>query len=299
MKFARITHEGSSRAAVVEDDVYALLSAAFSDLTNVIEGGEEALEQARRELRTAPRIAAGDDLLLSPLTRFKRDVLCTGWNYLDHFMEGIGKREGQEVDVPKRPTFFTKGPNTVIGPRDPIAFDPGLSSKWDYEAELALVIGRAGRSIGTTTAMEHVWGYLLANDVSQRDLQRAHGGQWLKGKSIDRTMPLGPWLVTADEVDEAAVQLTCTVNGEKLQGASTGQMAFPIPTLIAELSFGMTLEPGDLLLTGTPSGVGNAREPQRFLTDGDEVVVSGTGLGELRNKVEFTDLHSELRADAD
>src|SRR5690606_12364111 len=184
-------------------------------------------------------------------------------------------------------------------PRDPIAFDPELSSKWDYEAELALVIGRGGRSIGSTKAMNHVWGYLLANDVSQRDLQRAHGGQWLKGKSIDNTMPLGPWLVTADEVDETGVRLTCTVNGETLQDASTGQMAFPIPTLIAELSFGMTLLPGDLLLTGTPSGVGNAREPQRFLAEGDEVVVTGTGLGEQRNRMTYTDLHSEHRSEAD
>lgn len=299
MKFARIRHEGAVRAVVVEDETYAVLPDAFTDLTGLVEGGAAALELARAALRTARRVRADDALLVAPLQRFKRDVLCTGWNYLDHFMEGIGKREGQEVDIPTRPTFFTKGPNTVIGPRDPIAFDPDLSSKWDYEAEMALIVGRAGRSIGKGTAMDHVWGYLLANDVSQRDLQRAHGGQWLKGKSIDRTMPLGPWLVTADEVDETAVRLTCTVNGETMQDASTGQMAFPIPTLIAELSYGMTLEAGDVLLTGTPSGVGNAREPQRFLADGDEVVVTGTGLGELRNRMTYTDLHSELHSEAD
>ena len=299
MKFARIRHEASVRAVVVEDGTYAVLPDAFTDLTSVVEGGAEALAHARSALRSAPRFAADDGLLVAPLTRFKRDILCTGWNYLDHFMEGIGKREGQEVDIPTRPTFFTKGPNTVIGPRDPIAFDPTLSTKWDYEAEMALIIGRPGRSIGTATAMDHVWGYLLANDVSQRDLQRAHGGQWLKGKSIDGTMPLGPWLVTADEIDETAVRLTCTVDGEKLQDASTGQMAFPIPTLIAELSYGMTLETGDVLLTGTPSGVGNAREPQRFLADGEEVVVTGTGLGELRNRMTFTDLHSEHRRETD
>lgn len=299
MKLARIRHEGTVRAVVVEDETYAVLPESFTDLTSVVEGGPEALAQVRSVLRNSPRVAADDELLVAPLTRFKRDILCTGWNYLDHFMEGIGKREGQEVDIPNRPTFFTKGPNTVIGPRDPIAFDPELSSKWDYEAEMALIIGRPGRSIGTATAMDHVWGYLLANDVSQRDLQRAHGGQWLKGKSIDGTMPLGPWLVTADEIDETAVRLTCTVDGETLQDASTGQMAFPIPTLIAELSYGMTLQPGDVLLTGTPSGVGNAREPQRFLADGEEVVVTGTGLGELRNRMTYTDLHSEQRRETD
>lgn len=292
MKLARIRHAGRARAVVVEDDAYALLPEGFDDLTAVVAGGEEALVAARRALRTAERVPADESALLAPLTRFNRDVLCTGWNYLDHFYEGVGKREGQEVELPKRPTFFTKGPDTVIGPRDPIAFDPAVSGKWDYEAELALVIGKAGRSVPEASALEHVWGYMLANDVSQRDLQRAHGGQWLKGKSIDGTMPIGPWLVTADEVDEQAVRLRCEVNGEVLQDASTGQMAFPIPTLIAELSFGMTLRPGDVLLTGTPSGVGNAREPQRFLQAGDEVVVSGTGLGELRNVVTLTDLHS-------
>lgn len=292
MKLARVRQEGGVRAAVVEGETFALLPEEFSDLATVIEGGVEALAAIRRSLPAADRVPFDDALLCAPLTRFKRDILCTGWNYLDHFMEGIGKREGQEVDIPKKPTFFTKGPNTVIGPREPIAYDPEVSSKWDYEAEMALVIGQAGRSIDPASALDHVWGYLLANDVSQRDLQRAHGGQWLKGKSIDRTMPLGPWLVTADEIDGANVRLRCTVNGEVLQDASTSQMAFSIPTLIAELSFGMTLEPGDVLLTGTPSGVGNAREPQRFLADGDEVVVSGSGLGELRNRLVRTDLHS-------
>lgn len=138
--------------------------------------------------------------------------------------------------------------------------------------------------------MEHVWGYCLANDISQRDLQRRHGGQWLKGKSIDATMPLGPWLVPADEIDPTDVHLECIVNGTTLQSASTRLMAFSIPELIAELSFGMTIRPGDVLLTGTPSGVGNAREPQIFLHEGDEVIVRGRGLGELRNRMASVDL---------
>jgi len=292
MKLARIRHQGRPRAVVVEDGTYALLPEAFTDLSAVVAGGEDALTEVGRALRTAERVPADDSVLLAPLSRFNRDILCTGWNYLDHFYEGVGLREGQEVELPKRPTFFTKGPDTVIGPRDPIAYDPEVSTKWDYEAELALVIGKAGRSVPESRAFDHVWGYMLANDVSLRDLQRAHGGQWLKGKSIDRTLPIGPWLVTADEVDVTAVRLRCEVNGEVLQDASTGQMAFPVPRLIAELSFGMTIRPGDVLLTGTPSGVGNARDPQRFLREGDEVVVSGTGLGELRNVVSRVDLHS-------
>lgn len=247
---------------------------------------------AGREAEAAPRVPVDDLALLRPLTRFNRDILCTGWNYWDHFEESQGKREGQDpAGRPSHPTFFTKGPLTMIGPRDPIAFDPELSGKWDYEAELALVIGKQGRSIPEERALDHVAGYLVANDVSQRDLQRAHGGQWLKGKSIDATMPAGPWVTTADEIaDVQDLQISFELNGRELQRAGTGQMAFSVAQIIAELSFGMTLLPGDVVLTGTPSGVGNAREPQIFLDEGDELVTRIDGLGELRNVVEKTRL---------
>jgi 2-keto-4-pentenoate hydratase/2-oxohepta-3-ene-1,7-dioic acid hydratase in catechol pathway len=292
MRFARIAHEGAPRVVVVEQEAWALLPGEIDDLHTLIEGAADAMAYVRRALRTAPRVAPDEDHLLAPLGRFCRDVLCTGWNYLDHFHEGAGRREGQDVDLPQHPTFFGKSPHTVIGPRDPIAFDERVSTQWDYEAELALVIGRRGRSIPVSRAADHVWGYLLANDVSQRDLQRAHGGQWLKGKSVDRTMPIGPWIVTADEIEPADIRLRCVINGELMQDASTGTMAYPIPTLIEQLSFGMTLDVGDLVLTGTPSGVGNARDPRRFLRSGDEVIVSGTGLGELRNVVTPVALHT-------
>jgi len=292
MKFARITHEGAPRIVVVEEASWALLPRDLGDLHVVIEGAAEALAYVRRALRSAPRLDADESRLLAPLGQLRRDVLCTGWNYLDHFHEGAGRRAGQDVELPTHPTFFGKSPHTIIGPRDPIAFDERVSIQWDYEAELAFVIGRRGRSIRASSAADHVWGYLLANDVSQRDLQRAHGGQWLKGKSIDRTMPIGPWIVTADEVEPKDIRLRCTINGELMQDASTGTMAYPIPSLIEELSFGMTLDVGDLVLTGTPSGVGNARDPRRFLRSGDEVIVSGTGLGELRNVVTPVDLHT-------
>ena len=210
-----------------------------------------------------------------------------GWNYWDHFEESKGKREGQDpAETPKHPTFFTKGPDTVIGPFDDIAYDPELSKKWDYEAEVALVFGRDGRDIPEDQAWQHVFGFCVANDVSQRDLQRAHGGQWLKGKSIDATMPLGPWITTVDEIaDPYALRIQCEVNGERRQNASTGQMAFRFERLIAELSRGMTLRAGDVLLTGTPSGIGNAREPQVFLGDGDVILTHVSGLGTLRNRV--------------
>jgi 2-keto-4-pentenoate hydratase/2-oxohepta-3-ene-1,7-dioic acid hydratase in catechol pathway len=295
MKFVTIEHAGRERAAVVVagtgvdgEDVVLL---DVPDLVSVIEAGPAGLVAARNELATGERLPLASVSLRAPLRRFRRDVLCTGWNYWDHFEESKGKREGQDVDRPEHPTFFTKGPDVVIGPYDEIAYDPAISAKWDYEAELALVIGKAGRSIPVADALDHVWGYTLANDVSQRDLQRQHGGQWLKGKSIDDTMPLGPWIVTADELgDPQDVRLQCLLNGEVMQDASTKQMAYDVATLISELSFGMTLRPGDLLLTGTPAGIGNAREPQVFLAEGDEVVTRADKIGELRNKLVHRDL---------
>lgn len=266
-----------------------LLPADAGDMVTLIANGRAAIEAlATGKLETVPLAKA---TLTAPIQRYRRDVLCTGWNYWDHFEEGRGKREGQEVEKPKAPTFFTKSPDTVIGPSDDVGIDRHISAKWDYEAELALVIGKRCRSVSKAEALGCVFGYFLANDVSARDLQRRHGGQWLKGKSIDRTMPIGPYIVTPEELDLPEAQLELVLNGTVLQSAKIKQMAFPIAELIAELSFGMTLEPGDVLITGTPSGVGNAREPQVFLKPGDEMVVRATGLGELRNRVVAVDLH--------
>ncbi|WP_285599093.1 fumarylacetoacetate hydrolase family protein [Kineosporia sp. NBRC 101731] len=224
-------------------------------------------------------LAAAD--LAAPVSRFNRDLLCTGWNYLDHFYE----TQGPGTPLPEHPNFFTRAPDSVIGPRDDIAWDPDLSQRYDYEAELALVIGRDGRSITEDQAWKHVFGVMVANDVSLRDLQFQHGGQWLKGKSIDRTCPLGPWLTTLDEIDPGDLEITCRVNGTVMQSASTSQMAFAVPRLIAELSRGMTLRAGDVVLTGTPSGIGNARDPQVRLGEGDLVQTQISGLGVLVNRV--------------
>lgn len=295
MRFATVRHEGAERIGVVGETEVSLLPPSAGGLIGLIEGGDAALAAARTTLaggkcETLPLDAVH---FLPPINRFRRDVLCTGWNYWEHFEEGVGKREGQEVARPTAPTFFTKAPDAVIGPRDDIAYDARVSAKWDYEAELVVVIGKAGRSIPAARAMEHVWGYCLANDVSQRDLQRRHGGQWFKGKSVDGTMPLGPWIVLAGDIDIGAVRLQCELNGQVMQDALVRQMAFAIPDLIAELSLGMTLHPGDILLTGTPSGVGNARDPQVFLKAGDQVVVRAEGLGELRNTLRATDLYGD------
>jgi 2-keto-4-pentenoate hydratase/2-oxohepta-3-ene-1,7-dioic acid hydratase in catechol pathway len=289
MKLASVLVENEWRlGAVVDDDsAVALLPQALGTLDDVVRGGPVARESATRAVAGATVVPLPEVRLGPPLRRFNRDILCTGWNYWDHYEESAGKREGQDPpERPKHPTFFTKGPDTVIGPTDDIAFDPELSAKWDYEAEVALVIGRDGRSIPEERAWDYVFGFCVANDVSQRDLQRAHGGQWLKGKSIDQTMPLGPWITTTDEVDDPyRLRIQCEVNGELLQDASTKQVAFGFERLIAELSHGMTLRAGDVLLTGTPSGIGNARVPQIFLGEGDLVVTRVSGLGTLRNRL--------------
>jgi len=290
MRLASVEAAGQSRVGVVSGDEIRLLPVEEGDMVALISRGRAELKRlaVRSDLEPRPLSSVA---LQAPIKRFGRDILCTGWNYWDHFEESRGKREGQDVDKPKAPTFFTKGPNTVIGPRDEIGLDSHISAKWDFEAEVALVIGTRCRSVPKTEALDHVFGYFLANDVSQRDLQRRHGGQWLKGKSIDRTMPMGPWIVTPDELDVPEIQLELALNGQIMQSALLKQMAFPIAELIAELSFGMTLEPGDVIITGTPSGIGNARDPQVFLRPGDEMIVSATGLGEMHNRVVVADLH--------
>lgn len=293
MKFGTVRTQDTERVAcLLTDSTGILLPRELGDLVTTIERGSSN-PAAIRGLAAAPgaeRFELSEVQVLAPIRRFHRDILCTGWNYWDHFYESEGKREGQDVPKPDAPTFFTKGPEVVIGPTDDIAFDPKVSAKWDYEAEIVVIIGKTGRSIPRARAMEHVFGYCLANDVSQRDLQRRHGGQWLKGKSIDATMPLGPWIVPRTEVDLAHVTLECDLNGKRMQQASASKMAFGVDELIAELSFGMTLKAGDVLLTGTPSGIGNARTPPVFLAEGDQLIVRASGLGELRNTVRETTL---------
>lgn len=255
------------------------------DMVSLIASGEAGLRAVRRALDSAPADLPLQALRLhAPIARPRKNVFCVGWNYLEHFAEGEKLRQ-QKQDLPQFPVFFSKAASAVNGPRDPIPHDPAVSDRLDWEVELAVVIGEAGRNIPEAGAMRHVFGYTVINDVSARDLQKSHGGQWHKGKSLDGFCPMGPCIVTADELDPGALRVSSRVNGITKQDSSTRHMYFKIPLLIAQLSRGMTLEPGDVIATGTPEGVGFARNPPEYLHPGDVVEVEIEGIGILRNPV--------------
>ncbi len=228
--------------------------------------------------------ALADVRLHAPIPRPQKNVFCVGWNYLEHFEEG-GRKLADNRELPKHPVFFSKAPTTVIGPTDTVPFDAAISTALDWEVELGVVIGTTGKNIAEADAMRHVFGYTVINDVSWRDLQRRHGGQWLKGKSLDGTCPMGPWIVTADALDHRDLAVACRVNGVTKQESSTRFFYFKLERLIAELSLGMTLEAGDILSTGTPEGVGYARTPPEFLRSGDLLETEVQGIGVLRNPI--------------
>ena len=221
-------------------------------------------------------------LLLPPVLRPSK-ILCIGLNYESHAEEA--RRHG--LPVPDRPIVFAKFPTSLLGSGESVVLPASNPDRVDYEGELALVIGRGGKHIAASDAYEHVAGYMPFNDISARDLQLA-SPQWTMGKAHDASAPCGPALVTADEVpDPSALRLRTIHNGEVVQDASTDELLFDIPALIAWISALITLEPGDIIATGTPAGVGHARDPQRYLADGDTIEVEIDGLGRLSNRVEL------------
>jgi 2-keto-4-pentenoate hydratase/2-oxohepta-3-ene-1,7-dioic acid hydratase in catechol pathway len=228
--------------------------------------------------------------LLAPIPTPRRNVFCVGWNYSEHFQEGANLRAAQgapgEQAIPEYPALFSKNPATVTGPDSNVLFPAPVSEQLDWEVELAVIVGRPGRDISDSDAMTHVFGYTCANDVSVRDVQRRHGGQWFKGKNFDTHLPMGPWIVTADELDASALRVQTRVNGVTKQDSNTKFMVFKIPRLVREFSAGCRLEPGDIMITGTPEGVGFARKPPEFMKIGDVVEVEIEGIGVLRNRVQ-------------
>ncbi|HWO42945.1 MAG TPA: fumarylacetoacetate hydrolase family protein [Candidatus Eisenbacteria bacterium] len=221
--------------------------------------------------------------LLAPIPAPKKNVVMLGINYREHVEEGARARS-LEIKYPEWPVFFTKPATSVIGPGGKVVKHP-ITDKLDWEIELAVVIGKRGRDIPKDKAYDHVFGYTICLDMTARELQRQHG-QWFKGKSLDTFCPLGPWIVHKSAVpNPQELRLICRVNGEIMQDGNTRDMIFDIPTIIESLSAGMTLDPGDIISTGTPSGVGFARVPPVYLNPGDRVEGEIEGIGTLRVEV--------------
>ena len=268
------------------------------DVTALLPEGAGLLEVIARWDALGPLLARVDATvvvypleqvrLLAPIPRPRRDVFCVGKNYRDHVLE-FGRsgydQPDHSQDMPEHPVVFTKATTSVTGPFDDIDPHHDVTAELDYEAELGVIIGRGGRGITREQAFEHVWGYTIIDDFTARDLQRKHK-QWLIGKSLDTHCPMGPYAVSADEIsDVTALVVESHVNGELRQSAPVKELIFDIPELIATISAGITLLPGDLIATGTPAGVGIGFDPPKFMVSGDVIEVSITGLGAQRNRV--------------
>ena len=296
MRLATFDAGRGPRVGIVSADdtlvpVADLMPEAPEDMLGLIAAGD-ALHARLRDV--ASRAQGGAKIatvrLLAPIPRPRRNVFCVGWNYSEHFAEGARLRAetsapGQQ-EVPEFPALFTKNPATVTGPDSPVWFPAPHSSQLDWECELAVIIGRPGLDISEDGAMDHVFGYTCANDVSVRDVQRRHGGQWFKGKNFDTHLPLGPWIVTADDLDPSALRVQTRVNGTVKQDSNTKFLVFKVPRLVQEFSAGCRLEAGDIFITGTPEGVGFARKPPEFMKIGDVVEVEIDGIGILKNTVQ-------------
>ncbi|MGA2131907.1 MAG: fumarylacetoacetate hydrolase family protein [Bryobacteraceae bacterium] len=280
MRFVTFQRGAHAEPGVLNgEDIVALRSAGFENVLAVIAGGADALDGVARWLYDPPWseiVKAADVKLCAPVQRPPK-IICIGLNYRAHALEA-------KQDIPEVPTVFAKFPNATIGCGEPIVL-PKNSTQPDYEAEMAFVIGKHGRHVPAEKWRDYVFGYTNLNDVSARDFQM-RTSQWMIGKTFDTFAPMGPAIVTADEVaDPHALEIRTIINGEELQHSNTNDLIFKIPELIAYLSSVFTLEPGDVIATGTPSGVGFARKPPRWLRPGDEVTVSVEGLGDLRNPV--------------
>jgi 2-keto-4-pentenoate hydratase/2-oxohepta-3-ene-1,7-dioic acid hydratase in catechol pathway len=278
VKFARALLGGTPRLCLVDEAAGTLhpLAPGITELQQVI---------------AAPTLLPGAPVPLSGVTLLApilppRNIFCVGKNYREHAREfsASGFEAGASKDKPvdDYPAIFTKPASSVVGQNAVVDLHPTVANAVDYEAELAVIIGKPGRNITPADAMAHVWGYTIINDVTARDRQKNHK-QWFMGKALDTLCPMRPWAVTADAVDGTALDIACLVNGEMRQSANTRDLIFTIPQLIATLSAGLALQPGDVISTGTPAGVGIGFDPPRFLKSGDQVLVTIAGIGTLRN----------------
>ncbi len=290
MKIATFLHQGRIGVGLVSTDLQRITPWQLTEEASVL--GALPILEAMAAGKALPAFADVLELkdveLLAPLPRPRRNIFCVGKNYHAHAKEFAGSGFDSSAkaggDIPKVPIIFSKVPESVIGPGAAIQIPTAVSTAIDYEAELAVIIGKGGKGIRAADAMHHVWGYTIVNDVTSRDWQNRHL-QWHMGKSFDTFCPMGPWLVSADECNGADTAVRCWVNGELRQDARTPDLIFNIPTLIETLSAGITLYPGDVIATGTPVGVGIGFQPPKFLQAGDVVRIEIDGIGVLENPV--------------
>lgn len=299
MRLATFRDEAGTRIGAVRGERIVDLSRAallageeppleLREMRALIEGGTAALRRVHALLNGTPEeaelpVAAVE--LLAPIPRPRKNVFCLGRNYAEHAAESL-RAIGQEVKVPAYPNVFTKAPTAITGPFADIPYDASLTTEIDWEVELTAVVGRAGRHIAKADALAYVFGYTILNDVSARDIQHKPGVQFFQGKSLDAASPVGPVIVTADEIpDPQKLRLRLLLNGEVKQDDTTANMLFDTATIIEVLSRVLTLEPGDLIATGTPAGVGFARTPPEFLKPGDVMESEIKGIGTMRNRI--------------
>jgi 2-keto-4-pentenoate hydratase/2-oxohepta-3-ene-1,7-dioic acid hydratase in catechol pathway len=284
MKVATIRFQGKRWVASIDEE--AGMAFPFDISESQAHSGVVCLIDQPVLPQTMPGVNLRDVEVLAPIPVPARNIFCVGKNYYEHAHEF--SRSGFDSSaaagaVPKHPIIFSKVPGSVVANNTEVLIDPKVSSAIDYEAELAVIIGKAGRGISKQDAFDHVWGYTIINDVTARDLQGRYS-QWLIGKSQDTFCPMGPWAVTKDSFDLDGASVRCFVNGEMRQNANVSQLIFDIPTIISTLSEGLTLNVGDIIATGTPAGVGIGFDPPRYLKAGDTVRVEIDGIGALENR---------------
>ncbi|NTU79389.1 MAG: fumarylacetoacetate hydrolase family protein [Chloroflexales bacterium] len=285
MKLVTYRHSDAEHIGAVREDGVVDLTGLAPTMLALIEGGPQLLARARDLVDAAATTTPlAEVTLLAPIPRPRKNIICLGMNYAAHAIESL-RAKGLPEKLPTHPVFFTKAPTAVNHPGATIPLMPELSPQRDWEAELALVLWLPARDVPKEEALGYIFGYTIINDVSARDLQMRHQ-QFFFSKSLDGAAPMGPWIVTSDEIrDPHNLRIQMRLNGETMQDANTSDMIFDIPTCIATLTQGMRLEPGDIIATGTPSGVGMGRTPQRWLRAGDMIEIEIEGVGVLRNPV--------------
>ncbi len=285
MRLVTYAINGRIQIGAIENGKVIDLSNLAENMLAFIELGDAGLEQAQTLIaKGGTSLALNDVRLLAPIPRPLRNIMCLGLNYAEHAQESLAAK-GINLRLPDYPIVFTKATTAVTGPFDSIPWDTAVSEQIDWEVELGVILGKSGKNISEQDALSYVYGYTVLNDISARDLQM-QGQQFFKGKSLDGSCPIGPYLVTTDEIsDPHNLQISCHVNGVTKQESNTKHMIFNIPTTIAYLSKGMTLLAGDIIATGTPSGVGFARTPPEFLTSGDVVECEIESIGIIRNEI--------------